>query len=157
MFDYGTRTTIRPIGFDWLRLIFGSVSFDWLRRIEYTTQRQTQNYDDNENVKKTWFYKEITPLQVIELSICALGGRGDSAYERSCWNVDHADCRLRTADWAVRADCADWVFFFFYLYLNSLVKFLLYYPEGASTMEEGKLFLSVTIIWIFLVEEAFSG
>ena len=144
----------------------GSIDFDWFlvrfRSIDYAGsniqhKRQTQNYDDNENVKKTWFYKEITPLQVIELSICALGGRGDSAYERSCWNADHADCWLRTADWAVRADCADWVFFFFYLYLNSLVKFLLYYPEGASTMEEGKLFLSVTIIWIFLVEEAFSG
>ena len=29
MFDYWTnRTKIRPIGFDWVRLIFGSVSFD---------------------------------------------------------------------------------------------------------------------------------
>ena len=31
MFDCRTnRTSIRPIGFDWVLLIFGSVSFDWL-------------------------------------------------------------------------------------------------------------------------------
>ena len=55
-----------------------------------------------------------------------------------------ADCGLQTGQsvQTVQTEC----FFFFYLYLNSLVKFLLYYPEGASTMEEGKLFLSVTII-----------
>ena len=49
---------------------------------------------------------------------------------------------------------------FFYLYLNFLVKFLLQFPEGASPMEEGKLFLSVTVLYChnylnFVVEEAF--
>ena len=53
--------------------------------------------------------------------------------------------------------------YFFYLYLNFLVKFLPQFPEGASTMEEGKLFLSVTVLYchdyliFFLEEEAFSG
>ena len=51
---------------------------------------------------------------------------------------------------------------FFYLYLNFLVKFLLQFPEGASPMEEGKLFLSVTVLYChnylnFVVEEAFLG
>ena len=35
MFDYRTnRTTVRPTGFDWVRLIYRSVSFDWLRRVK---------------------------------------------------------------------------------------------------------------------------
>ena len=35
---------------------------------------------------------------------------------RSCWNANHADCRLQTADYADRVDCTDcagWVLFFY--------------------------------------------
>ena len=51
------------------------------------------------------------------------------------WSAQHwsvmlkrRPCRLQTADCADHVDCADsadWVLFFFYLYLNFLVKFLL--------------------------------
>ena len=57
-----------------------------------------------------------------------------------------ADCRLQTADCADRADCADWVFFF-YLYLNFLVKFLLSSPEGASTIAKVSCFLNFLDCW----------
>ena len=101
----------------------GSIDFDWFlvrfRSIDYAGsniqhKRLTQNYDDNENVKKTWFYKEITPLQVIELSICAPeggAGMGDSDMNGhvKTQTMQTADCAVR----ADRADCADWVFFFF--------------------------------------------
>ena len=45
-----------------------------------------------------------------------------STWVRSCWNADHADCRLQTVHTVqtVQTEC-----YFFYLYLNFLVKFLL--------------------------------
>ena len=55
---------------------------------------------------------------------------------QSCWNADHADCRLQTVQTmqtcADHADCADWVLFFFKCTL-------IFYQEG-------KLFLSVTVL-----------
>ena len=53
-------------------------------------------------------------------------------------------CRLQTVQTVqtVQTEC-----YFFHLYLNFLVNFLLLFPEGASTMEEGKLFLSVTVLY----------
>ena len=146
MFDYGTRTTIRPIGFDWLRLIFGSVSFDWLRRIEYTTQKANAKLWRQRERKKNMVLKgnNTSAGNWIE-HLCSGGGWGTPI-----WTVmlKRRPCRLQTVQsvqtvQTVQTEC---FFFCFYLYLNSLVKFLLYFPEGASTMEEGKLFLSVTII-----------
>ena len=79
---------------------------------------------------------------------CGADGRSVYGGHVETQTMQPADCRLSVI--------------FFYLYLNFLVKFLLQFPEGASTMEEGKLFLSVTVLYChdylnFLVEEAFSG
>ena len=50
-------------------------------------------------------------------------------------------CRLQTVQ-TVQTECH-----VFHLYLNFLIKFLLQFPAEASTMEEGKLFLSVTVLY----------
>ena len=70
---------------------------------------------------------KILSLQALSPSLCLSRLPVVCFFQRSCWNC--RPCRLQTADYADRVDCADWGGF--YLYLNFLVKFLPWFPASS--------------------------
>ena len=96
----------------WFVAFFSSV-LDWIVLILVWFERSLHSAHIS-GQSCPWTSK-LMASQAVEGTWICTGG-----YGRSCWNTDHADC----------ADCVDWVLFF-YLYINFLVKFLLWFPASS--------------------------